>query len=43
VQVGRSLSGMTEVRRGVQAGDRVVVRGAFILKSEFLKASLADE
>lgn len=43
VQVGRSLAGMTEIERGLKAGDRVVVRGGFILKSEFLKASLAEE
>jgi membrane fusion protein, heavy metal efflux system len=43
VQVGRTVSGMAEIVRGLNAGDRVVVRGAFIIKSEFLKASLADE
>lgn len=43
VQVGRTLSGMTEVRRGLAPGERVVVRGAFVVKSEFLKSSLADE
>lgn len=43
VQTGRSASGLTEIRRGVQPGDRVVVRGGFILKSEFLKSSLGDE
>jgi membrane fusion protein, heavy metal efflux system len=43
VQVGRTVSGMAEIGRGLNAGDRVVVRGAFIIKSEFLKASLADE
>jgi cobalt-zinc-cadmium efflux system membrane fusion protein len=43
VQLGRTAGGMTEVERGLHAGERIAVRGTFILKSEFLKASLADE
>ncbi len=43
VQVGRNLAGVTEVARGLRPGERVVNRGAFILKSEFLKSSLAEE
>lgn len=43
VELGESREGMAEVRRGLTAGDRVVVRGSFILKSEFLKASLEEE
>ena len=43
VQVGRTIAGRTEVQQGLRPGDRVVSRGAFILKSEFLKASLAEE
>lgn len=43
VQTGRTLSGMTEVQRGLKPGERIVVRGAFILKSESMKSSLAEE
>lgn len=43
VELGDNREGMTEVRRGLAAGERVVVRGSFILKSEFLKASLEEE
>ena len=34
---------MVIVQDGVRAGERVVVRGAFILKSELAKATLGDE
>ena len=43
VETGRSRDGAIEIRRGLTAGDRVAVKGVFILKSEFLKASLAEE
>lgn len=43
VQQGRTLSGMVEIQSGLREGDRVVVHGGFILKSEFLKAALAEE
>ncbi|MEO8658308.1 MAG: efflux RND transporter periplasmic adaptor subunit [Bryobacteraceae bacterium] len=43
VQVGRSLDGSFEVTRGLRAGDHVATRGAFVLKSEFLKASMSEE
>lgn len=43
VETGRSRDGSFEIRRGLQPGDRVAVKGVFILKSEFLKASLAEE
>jgi multidrug efflux pump subunit AcrA (membrane-fusion protein) len=35
--------GQTLVRRGLAPGDRVVVRGAFVLKSELAKAAWAEE
>lgn len=38
VELGAERDGLTEVTRGLQAGDRVVKAGAFILKSELLKA-----
>lgn len=43
VEVGHTFEGFTEVYSGVKAGDVVVTEGSFILKSEFAKASLADE
>ncbi|MFB3825745.1 MAG: efflux RND transporter periplasmic adaptor subunit [Bryobacteraceae bacterium] len=43
VRTGRSLSGAVEIVNGVAGGEPVAVRGAFILKSEFLKASMAEE
>ena len=38
VEVGAERDGLAEVTRGLQAGDRVVTAGAFILKSELLEA-----
>lgn len=43
VETGRRRDGALEIRRGLKVGDRVAVRGVFILKSEFLKASLTEE
>lgn len=43
VEVGHSFEGFTEVLAGVKAGDVVVTEGSFVLKSEFAKASLAEE
>ena len=43
VETGRTRDGALEIRRGLKDGDRVAVKGVFILKSEFLKASLAEE
>jgi cobalt-zinc-cadmium efflux system membrane fusion protein len=43
VELGENREGMAEVKRGLAPGERVVVRGSFILKSEFLKASLEEE
>ena len=36
VETGAERAGRVEIRRGVVAGDRVVVRGAFLLKSQLL-------
>ena len=36
VETGAERAGRVEIRRGVAAGDRVVVRGAFLLKSQLL-------
>jgi len=43
VEVGHSFEGFTEILGGVKAGDVVVTEGSFVMKSEFAKASLAEE
>ncbi len=43
IEVGRETQGAVEVRSGLEAGDKVVIRGAFLLKSELLKGSLGGE
>ncbi|MGH9834883.1 MAG: efflux RND transporter periplasmic adaptor subunit [Blastocatellia bacterium] len=43
VQTGREQSGMIEITSGLQAGQRIVTRGGFFIKSEFLKSTLSDE
>jgi membrane fusion protein, heavy metal efflux system len=43
VETGQALGGSREIRRGLRSGDRVATRGAFILKSEYLKATLSGE
>lgn len=43
VELGAERDGLIDVKRGVQQGERVVSAGAFILKSELLKASGGGE
>ena len=43
VETGRSLDGRVALLHGVSPGDKVVVKGAFILKSQLLKKALSDE
>lgn len=43
VRVGKTMDQSVEIISGLQAGDEVVVKSAFILKSEFLKESLSGE
>jgi cobalt-zinc-cadmium efflux system membrane fusion protein len=43
VETGHSFEGFTEVLAGVKPGDVVATEGSFVLKSEFAKASLAEE
>lgn len=43
VEPGRSQDGRVTILNGLSAGERVVVKGAFILKSQLLKKSLAEE
>jgi RND family efflux transporter MFP subunit len=43
VRTGKTVDESVEILSGLQAGDEVVVKSAFILKSEFLKESLSGE
>jgi cobalt-zinc-cadmium efflux system membrane fusion protein len=43
VETGHTFEGFTEILSGVKPGDLVVSEGSFVLKSEFAKASLAEE
>lgn len=43
VEVGHSFEGFTEILSGLKTGDVVVTEGSFVMKSEFAKASLAEE
>ena len=43
VEIGREAHGMVEIRHGLREGERVVARGAFVLKSELLKGSIEGE
>lgn len=43
VDLGRTIDGAREVLSGLAAGDAIVVRGSFLLKSQLLKASLEEE
>ena len=43
VEVGRATEDWTEILSGLSAGERVAVKGTFVLKSEALKGTLAEE
>jgi multidrug efflux pump subunit AcrA (membrane-fusion protein) len=43
VRTGSTVSGSIEILSGLETGDAVVSQAAFILKSEFLKASISGE
>jgi len=43
VVLGRSLNGSVEISRGLREGEQIAFTGSFILKSEFLKTSLAEQ
>jgi RND family efflux transporter MFP subunit len=43
VDLGRTAGDKVEVTAGVKSGEKVVVRGGFVLKSELLKDQLAGE
>jgi cobalt-zinc-cadmium efflux system membrane fusion protein len=43
VIVGEASAGKTPIVEGIKAGDQIVVRGSFILKSQLLKSTLESE
>jgi membrane fusion protein, heavy metal efflux system len=43
VRISETADGKTPVLDGIKAGDEVVSRGSFILKSQLLKATLESE
>jgi cobalt-zinc-cadmium efflux system membrane fusion protein len=43
VQTGRQQNGMIEIAGGLKPDDRIVTRGCFFIKSEFLKSTLSEE
>jgi cobalt-zinc-cadmium efflux system membrane fusion protein len=43
VETGHTFEGFTEILSGVKPGEEVVTEGSFVLKSEFAKATLADD
>ncbi len=43
VETGHTFEGFTEVLSGVKPDDVIVTEGSFVLKSEFAKASLAED
>jgi cobalt-zinc-cadmium efflux system membrane fusion protein len=43
VEIGHSFEGFTEILGGIKAGEIVVTEGSFVLKSEFAKATLAED
>lgn len=43
LQTGRSVNGTVEVVSGIASGEQVAVSGAFLLKSQLLRSSLAEE
>jgi cobalt-zinc-cadmium efflux system membrane fusion protein len=43
VQTGREQGEWIEITGGLKPGERIVTRGGFFIKSDFLKGSLAEE
>jgi cobalt-zinc-cadmium efflux system membrane fusion protein len=42
IETGQTLAGQVEARSGLHAGERIVVSGSFVLKSELLKAGTPE-
>ncbi len=43
VQTGREQNGMTEILGGLPPGARIVTRGGFFIKTEFMRSSMSEE
>jgi cobalt-zinc-cadmium efflux system membrane fusion protein len=43
VLTGRTLDRLVEIRHGLNAGERVVTEGSFVLKSHLLKSALSED
>jgi RND family efflux transporter MFP subunit len=43
VQLGRAVADTVEIAGGIRDGERIVTRGSYVLKSQLLKGSLAEE
>ena len=43
VDIVRTMNGRVEVASGVKAGDQVAAKGSFVLKSQLLRSSMAEE
>ncbi|MGH7322728.1 MAG: efflux RND transporter periplasmic adaptor subunit [Candidatus Rokuibacteriota bacterium] len=43
VETGHTFEGFTEILSGVKPGEVIVTEGSFVLKSEFAKATLAEQ
>ncbi len=43
VELGREQGEVVEIIKGLEAGTRIVTKGGFFIKTEFLKASLEEE
>ena len=43
VETGREKDGLVEVKKGLAPGDKVVVEGAYLLKSEMMKAQMGED
>lgn len=43
VVTGREKDGLVEINKGLAAGDKVAVEGAFLLKSEMMKAEMGED
>jgi cobalt-zinc-cadmium efflux system membrane fusion protein len=43
VQLGRAVADTVEIAGGIRAGERIVTRGSYVLKSQLLKGSLTEE
>jgi cobalt-zinc-cadmium efflux system membrane fusion protein len=42
VQLGEAMGGFHQIREGLQAGDRVVTKGSFVLKTQLMKGQLGE-